>query len=50
MTTYQMTYKMPLATLHEPQRHPRTYPDLVVRPLSGSLGAQVTGIDLESVG
>ena len=46
MTTYQMTYKMPEATLHEPQRHPRPYTRVTVRPLSGAIGAQISNVDL----
>jgi taurine dioxygenase len=41
-----MAYKMPAATLHEPQRNPRSYSHITVRPLSGALGAEVSDIDL----
>ena len=49
MTTYEPAYQMPLATAHSPQQNPRAFKHLKIRPLSGALGASVTGIDLASL-
>ena len=46
MTKYQMAYKMPQATLHPPQRQTHDYRHILVRALSGALGAEVAGVDL----
>lgn len=46
MTTYEPAYKMPEATAHSPQHRPHSFEHIEVTPLSGSLGARVSSVDL----
>jgi len=46
MPTYQQTYRMQPATAHPPQQSPARYTRLSVHPVSGALGAEVTGAEL----
>jgi taurine dioxygenase len=46
---YQQTFHMQATTAHPPQQAPGTYERLTVTPVSGALGADVTGVDLRSL-
>ncbi len=45
---YQQTYRLQPATVHPPQHAPGHYTRLCVSPVSGALGAEVTGVDLQT--
>jgi hypothetical protein len=45
---YQQTFHMQATTAHPPQQASGTYERLTVTPVSGALGADVTGVDLRS--
>lgn len=47
MPSYQQTYRMQPATVHPPQQAPGRYERMSVHPISGALGAEVTGVDLK---
>jgi len=47
MPSYQQTYRMQPATAHPPQQAPGRYAHMSVHPVSGALGAEVTGADLK---
>jgi len=49
MTTYEPAYQMPAAVTHSPQQRPREFSHLSVRPLSGALGAEITGVELATL-
>ena len=49
MQQYQPQFVMPAAVENEVQLHPRHYASFEVKPLSGSIGAELTGIDLSRV-
>jgi taurine dioxygenase len=46
---YQQTFQLQATTAHAPQLAPGTYEKLTVEPISGALGADVTGVDLRSL-
>ena len=46
MPSYQQTYRMQPATVHAPQQSPAQYSRMSVSPISGALGAEVTGAEL----
>jgi taurine dioxygenase len=45
---YQQTYRLQPATAHAPQQSPAHYTRMSVSPVSGALGAEVTGVDLKT--
>jgi taurine dioxygenase len=45
---YQQTYRLQPATAHAPQQSPARYTRMSVHPASGALGAEVTGVDLQT--
>ena len=49
MTTYEPAYQMPAAVTHSPQQRPREFSHLSARPLSGALGAEITGVELATL-
>lgn len=46
MAVYERQFEMPQSLANPVQASPRSYAALRVRPLSGALGAEITGIDL----
>jgi taurine dioxygenase len=46
---YERTYEMARAAVHRPQQAPRRFARFQVRPVSGALGAEATGLDLRAL-